>query len=117
MARQPTPTEWWLRPVSSAARVVEHIAVVWKPVVAQALGGEPVDGRRPDGRAVAAEIGEADVVEQHDQDVGRARRRLLGASGHQGFDSATVLPIVPPNGVPLSALMPFLPAVFVSGRG
>ena len=26
------PTEWWLQPVSSAARVVEHIAVVWKPV-------------------------------------------------------------------------------------
>jgi hypothetical protein len=27
-ARHPTPTEWWLRPVRSAARVVEHIAVV-----------------------------------------------------------------------------------------
>jgi len=26
------PTEWWLRPVRSAARVVEHIAVVWNPV-------------------------------------------------------------------------------------
>ena len=26
------PTAWWLRPVSSDARVVEHIAVVWKPV-------------------------------------------------------------------------------------
>ena len=23
------PTEWWLRPVSSAWRVAEHIAVVW----------------------------------------------------------------------------------------
>ena len=26
----PIPTEWWLRPVSSAARVGAHSAVVWK---------------------------------------------------------------------------------------
>ena len=26
------PTLWWLHPVISAARVVEHMAVVWKPV-------------------------------------------------------------------------------------
>src|SRR3954453_15318156 len=26
----PMPTVWWLRPVSSAARVGEHSAVVWK---------------------------------------------------------------------------------------
>ena len=44
--------------------------------VAQAFGREPVDGRRPDRRAVAAEIGKADIVEQHDQDVGRAGRRF-----------------------------------------
>ena len=28
----PMPTEWWLRPVSSAERVGEHRAVVWKRV-------------------------------------------------------------------------------------
>ena len=28
----PIPTEWWLRPVSSAERVGEHSAVVWKRV-------------------------------------------------------------------------------------
>ena len=28
----PMPTEWWLRPVSSACRVGEHSAVVWKRV-------------------------------------------------------------------------------------
>ena len=28
----PIPTEWWLRPVSSAWRVGEHSAVVWKRV-------------------------------------------------------------------------------------
>jgi hypothetical protein len=26
---EPIPTEWWLRPVSSADRVGEHRAVVW----------------------------------------------------------------------------------------
>ena len=26
----PIPTTWWLRPLSSAARVGEHSAVVWK---------------------------------------------------------------------------------------
>ena len=44
--------------------------------VTQAFGGEPVDGRRPDRRAVAAEIGEADVVEQHHENVRRAVGRL-----------------------------------------
>ena len=28
----PMPTEWWLRPVSSACRVGEHNAVVWNRV-------------------------------------------------------------------------------------
>jgi len=28
----PMPTEWWLRPVSSAWRVGEHRAVVWNRV-------------------------------------------------------------------------------------
>ena len=28
----PMPTEWWLRPQSSAARVGAHSAVVWKRV-------------------------------------------------------------------------------------
>ena len=28
----PMPTEWWLRPVSSAWRVGEHSAVVWNRV-------------------------------------------------------------------------------------
>ena len=46
--------------------------------VAQTFRGEPVDGRRLDARAVAAEIGEADIVEQHDEDVRRARGRLRG---------------------------------------
>ena len=44
--------------------------------IAQAFGGELVDGRRLDGRAIAAEIGESDIVEQHDENVRRALRRL-----------------------------------------
>ena len=43
--------------------------------IAQALGRQPIDGRRRDRRAVAAEIREADVVEQDDENVGRAARR------------------------------------------
>ncbi len=45
-----------------------------KPGVAQAAGGERIDVWRADGRAIAAEIGKAHVVEQHDEDVRRARR-------------------------------------------
>src|SRR3954471_24516016 len=33
----PIPTEWWLRPVSSAERVGEHSAVVWKRVYLRPL--------------------------------------------------------------------------------
>jgi hypothetical protein len=46
-----------------------------KARIAQPLARETVDRRRPDLRAVAAEIGKTDVVEQHHQDVGRASRR------------------------------------------
>ena len=44
--------------------------------VAQALGREPVDNRRLDRRAVTAEIGKADVVEQHHENIGGALGRL-----------------------------------------
>src|ERR1700712_4966633 len=37
----PMPTAWWLRPLSRAARVGEHNAVVWKRVYFS-----PVDARR-----------------------------------------------------------------------
>ncbi len=47
-----------------------------KARIAQAFGREPVDGRRPDRRAVAAEIGKSDIVEQHDENVRRALRRF-----------------------------------------
>ena len=38
--------------------------------VAQAALGDGVDGRRGDRRAIAAEVGEADIVEQDHQDIG-----------------------------------------------
>ncbi len=43
--------------------------------IAQALGRQPIDGGRFDRRAVAAEIGEADIVEEDDENVGGAARR------------------------------------------
>ena len=48
----PMPTEWWLRPVSSACRVGEHSAVVWNRLNFSPPRREPLGGRR---RARAAE--------------------------------------------------------------
>ena len=71
----PIPTVWWLRPVSSAGRVGEHSAVVWKRV----YFSPPAASRSAVGIAHRAAEGarraEADVVEQHDEHVRRARRR------------------------------------------
>ena len=53
------PTLWWLRPVSSAARVGEHSGVTWKfvycrpPAASRSMFGVSIVG------AVAAEVGEA----------------------------------------------------------
>ena len=47
-----------------------------KARVTQALGRKLVDARGLDRRAIAAEIGKADVVEQHYEDVGSPCRRL-----------------------------------------
>ncbi len=71
--RRPTACE--LRPVKSAARVGEQMAQRVKVVVAQARGGQSVDVRRLDLRAVAAKVGEAHVVKQDIDHVRRPRRR------------------------------------------
>ena len=69
------PTEWWLRPLSSAARVGAHSAVVWKRLYASPPPLQPLRGRRAHRPAEGAARAEADIVEQHDQDVGRALGR------------------------------------------
>jgi hypothetical protein len=46
-----------------------------KAAVAQAAAGQRVGVRRADGRAVAAEVGKADIVEPDHQQVGGALRR------------------------------------------
>ena len=65
----PMPTEWWLRPVSSACRVGEHSAVVWKRVYfspsAASRSAVGVDARAAE-RARGAEPA---VVDQDDQHV------------------------------------------------
>ena len=71
----PMPTEWWLRPVSSAWRVGEQSAVVWKRLILQAVGREPLGGRRVARATEGARSAEADIVDQHDQHVRRAFRR------------------------------------------
>ena len=67
-----------------------HVQVV----VAQALLRQPIDRRRFDRGAVAAEAGEADVVEEHHHHIGRVLGGLA-AGGHQGSDSFQVLPMLP----------------------
>src|SRR5947207_12413493 len=63
--------------------------------VAEAAAGEGVEVRRVDVGAVTAELGEAHVVEHHEDDVGRAGRRprLLGPPRLR-------LPVVPPDAPP-----------------
>ena len=67
--------------------------------VAQAAAGDGVDRRRADRRAVAAEVGEADIVEQDHQDVGRpllAETRRTGR--HLGPPGLGVLDRLPDLG-------------------
>ena len=71
----PMPTEWWLRPVSSAARVGEQSAVVWKRLYLRPSRRQPLGRRRVARAAEGARRGEADVVEQDDEHVRRAGRR------------------------------------------
>ncbi len=63
------------------ARVGEHSAVVWKRLYLQPVVRQPLGGRRLAGAAERAGGAEAHVVEQDDQDVGRA---LGGRSGSMG---------------------------------
>ena len=70
------PTAWWLRPVSSAGARRRAQRGDVEAVVAQPAGGEPVDRRRVDVGAEAAELREAEVVEDDHDDVGRAVGRL-----------------------------------------
>ena len=52
--------------------------------------------RRLDVGAVAAELGEADVVEDDEDDIRHALGGV-GTGGHQGSESRQSLPILPPE--------------------
>ena len=73
---EPVLTVWWFRPVLSALRVGEHSAVVWKllkrrPVWASwSMVGVRMGPPKVRGPA------EADVVDQHNHDIGSAFGRL-----------------------------------------
>ncbi len=69
------PLEWWLRPVSSAARVGPQMAVVWKRVKRRPFLGERVELRRRDQSAEGGGLAEAHIVEQDHDDVGGALGR------------------------------------------
>ena len=50
-ASQPIPAEWWFSPVSSDARVHEHMAVVrkynWRCITWRTWFGPPMDRQEP----------------------------------------------------------------------
>ena len=95
----PMPTAWWFRPVSSAARVGEHIAVTWNPVVPQPLRGHPVVVRGADRTAEGAGIAEPGVIDQHEQDVRRAKGGLTWPINPQsGREPPSVWFATPRNG-------------------
>ena len=73
---EPVLAVWWFRPVLSALRVGEHSAVVWKLLKRRPDCGQLVHGGRADGPAERAGPAEADVVDQHDHDIGGACGRL-----------------------------------------
>ena len=62
----------------------EHSAVVWKLLNRRPCVGESIDVGRVDVGAEAAEVAEAGVVEDDDDDVGCARRRARPV-GPPGF--------------------------------
>src|SRR5271170_4188761 len=92
----PVCTEWWLRPVMSAARVGEQSAVEWKAVYrrpAWAMRSSVGVGMTPPNVLGAAKPTSSVMM-----------RRTLGAplggltcGGHQGFDCARVGCTTPPN--------------------
>ena len=72
----PMPTRWWLRPVSSAARVGEQTAVTWNRLNVRACLLHSGQVRRPDAATEGVGTTEARVVDEHDQHVRRAFGRL-----------------------------------------
>ncbi len=63
---------WWLRPVSRATRVGEQSAVVWKRLYLSPWLASRSSVGMGIGAAERARVAEADVVDQEDDDVGRA---------------------------------------------
>ena len=93
----PKPTEWWLRPVSSAARVGEHSDVVWKFVYRSPLAAS----RSSVGVGITPP--KVDGAPKPTSSV--MINRMLGAplggtirAGHAGLDCSAFSPICPWNG-------------------
>ena len=93
----PMPTEWWLRPVSSACRVGAHRAVVWNR-----LNRSPPAASRSavgvwHGPPNALEAPKPDVVEQDHQDVGRPGRRTQRLDGGNAVSGSFASYVVRPG--------------------
>src|SRR5690242_1249304 len=93
---RPIPFEWWLRPVSTQARVGEHSAVVWKlryrsPLVASAsrFGVSMSDPKQP---SCANPTSSRTTITTFGAPLGGRF-----GSGHHGVDSQWYRPMTPPN--------------------
>jgi len=64
------PTVWWLRPVSSAARVGEHQCSGMEVGVTKTVRSKRIKCWCPYVAAVAAKLRETDIIEQNHHDVG-----------------------------------------------
>jgi hypothetical protein len=82
----PMPTAWWLRPLSRAARVGEHSAVVWKRVYFS-----PVEASRS---AVGMRHGPPKAVDAPNPTSSISTTRTLGApaGGRSGVIGGTPCP-------------------------
>ena len=100
-----TPRVWWLRPVSSAARVGEHRAVTWKPVVAGAPFGDP---RHVRGR---------DRARRRSTDCRSPRRRSARAGRSARPQAATASCLSSSPEPTASSVRPIVPPKFGSGIG
>ncbi len=101
---RPIPLLWWLRPVSTHARVGEHSAVVWKlvnrsPSAARAssTGVSMSDPKHPSWANPTSSSTTTSTLGV--PGVGR------GTSGHHGVDDEKSRPITPPN-APRSIVSP-----------
>src|SRR3954468_6576022 len=93
---RPNPTAWWLRPVSSDARVGEHNDVVWKLVKRRPFSAKPsnvgVSRSEPKQPSCENPTSSSTTTNTFGASCGAVR-----SGGHHGVDSKWYRPMTPLN--------------------